>query len=398
MKASYRKHLEKIAKQMILIHRADVLVKLVLRTVVRTLKIKHAGIFVYDKKRDEYVAYLSKGSSGFRIPVGFVKITQKSPLIRYFTDSNLNLTGDILTWPKLNHLLRAANARKDSNVKRFFEDIKTSFSLYDAKACIPGFFRKDLIGLFFLGDKINRKDFSEDELGFLSVLASDVVMALKNAWLIGDLNYQLKLNKDLFLQTVSALASSIEAKDKYTSGHTERVVKYSLAIARIFKKTKSIKDQEQFIEDMRIAALLHDIGKIGIPENILNKPSRLDDEERKIIEKHPLIGVNILNHIDAFQQVLLGVKHHHERYDGKGYPAGLKNRQIPLIASVIACADAFDAMTTDRPYRPALSFEEAVEELKNNKGKQFAPGVVNAFLRYIKEDNECFSAGVIKKA
>jgi putative nucleotidyltransferase with HDIG domain len=256
-----------------------------------------------------------------------------------------------------------------------------NFSLYQAKACIPGFFRNDLVGILFLGGKENGKKFSEEELGFLSVLASDVVMALKNAWLIDDLNHQLKANKRLFLQTVSALASSIEAKDKYTIGHTERVVKHSLDIAYGLKKHIRIDNWDKFIEDLRIAALLHDIGKIGIPEKILNKENVLTAKERRIIENHPLIGANILNHIEEFREVLLGVKYHHERHDGKGYPYHLKGRQIPLIASIVSLADAFDAMTIDRPYHKSLSPQEAMKEIEGNKGQQFSPLVVDAFLK-----------------
>ena len=381
MKAGYRKDLEKIAKQMILIHRADILVKLILRTIVKTLAVKHAGIFIYDKARDEYVANLSRGSAGFKIPEGFVKLTKDNFLIRYFTDEQLDFPKDILTWDKLNRLLKSSKVRKNSELKNFLNGLKTNLSFYQAKVCVPGFFRKELIGLLFLGNRANSKKFTDDEAGFLAVLASDVVMAVKNAWLIEDLNRQLELNKCLFLQTVSALASSIEAKDKYTSGHTERVVEYSLAIAHILKKSRKIKDWEQFLEDLRIAALLHDIGKIGIPESVLNKPDYLTDDERRVIQEHPLIGVNILNHIDAFEYALLGVKHHHERYDGGGYPSHLKGRQIPLVAAIISLADAFDAMTTDRPYRKALSIKEAVAEIKRNKGKQFVPSVVNAFLK-----------------
>jgi HD-GYP domain-containing protein (c-di-GMP phosphodiesterase class II) len=258
--------------------------------------------------------------------------------------------------------------------------------LYNAKACIPGFFRDKLICIFFLGQKLDGKDFNRDELGFLSVLSSDAVMAIQNAWFFQDLNSQLEINKKLFLQTVMALASAIEAKDKYTIGHTERVSKYSLIVAQEIKAMKKIppKEREDFLENLRIASLLHDIGKIGVREGVLNKKGFLDEGERREIEKHPLIGFSILKQVDEFHEPILGVKYHHERYDGKGYPEGIKGKKIPLVAQIIAVADTFDAMTSDRPYRKGLSKEEAAKVIEENKGKQFSPLIVDAFLRVYK--------------
>jgi len=259
--------------------------------------------------------------------------------------------------------------------------LKFTLLLYRARACIAGFFGKDLIGILFLGERKDKKKINDDDLAFLSVLSTDIVMSLKNAWLFEDLNYQIQKNKDLFLQTVLALASSIEAKDRYTRGHTERVVKYSLAIADVLKKYIKIQNYDKFEEDLRISALLHDIGKIGVPERILNKKKPLNVKDIEYIRKHPVIGADILEKIKDFKDIVLAVKHHHERYDGKGYPDGLKNKKIPLLASIIAIADAFDAMTTDRPYRKAFSLKEAVKEIKRNRKRQFSPLVVDSFLK-----------------
>ncbi|MCP4653171.1 MAG: HD domain-containing protein [Candidatus Omnitrophica bacterium] len=387
MRANHRKDLENIARQMILVHNADALIELVLRTIVSNLRVTHAGILIYDKTREEYVVKISKGRHGFKIPSGFVKVTKKNPLIEYFTNKKRNFPKDFILFTKIDEYIR--NSKKSRATRAFLQDLKVNLSFHQARVCVPGFFGKDLIGILFLGDKVSKKRFSEGELGFLSVLASDVVMALKNAWLVEDISTQLANNKRLFLQMVATLASSIEAKDKYTMGHTERVMEYSLDIANKMKNEKNIVDWGKFLENLKISALLHDIGKIGIPESILNKPDSLTDEERKVIRQHPLIGVNILKNVDELDEALLGVKFHHERYDGKGYPSGLSGEDIPFIASVISLADAFDAMTTDRPYRKALSLREAVAEIKRNKGKQFAPDVVDAFLKaYISRDIE----------
>jgi HD-GYP domain-containing protein (c-di-GMP phosphodiesterase class II) len=362
-------------------HRADTLIRIILRTIVTSLKVKHAGIFIYDKVKDEYVVKVSRGHSGLKVPAGFIKVRKDNPLIRYFTDKSINLPKEQILWSKIISRIKYYKTKKDLKTKRFLEALKFDLSLYEAKACIPGFFRKDLVGVLFLGEKKNKKIFSEEELRFLSVLASDVVMALKNAWLIEDLNRQIGINKRLLFQTVAALASSIEAKDQYTIGHTERVANYCLAIAYVLKKRERIEGWEKFLENLKIAALFHDIGKIGIPESILHKETALSEEERKVIQNHPLIGANILNHIEEFRQALEGVKYHHEKYDGTGYPYHLKGRKIPLIASIISLADTFDAMITDRPYRKGMPQEKAIEEIKSVRGVQFAPSVVDAFLK-----------------
>lgn len=381
MKPEYHKKLQIAARQTILIHRADTLIRIILRTIVTSLKVTHAGIFIYDKAKDEYIVKVSRGNSGLKVPAGFIKIKKDNPLVRYFTDKSINFPKEHILWSKISSRIKYCKTKKDIKTKKFLEALKFDLSLYEAKACIPGFFRKDLVGILFLGEKRNRKSFSEEELRFLSVLASDVVMALKNAWLIEDLNRQIEINKRLLFQTVAALASSIEAKDKYTIGHTERVANYCLAIAYALKKRERIEGWEKFLENLKIAALFHDIGKIGIPESILHKEVALNDEEKKIIESHPLIGANILNHIEEFRQALEGVKYHHEKHDGTGYPYHLKGRKIPLIASIIALADTFDAMITDRPYRRGMPQDKAIEEIKKVRGIQFAPHVVDAFLK-----------------
>ena len=138
---------------------------------------------------------------------------------------------------------------------------------------------------------------------------------------------------------------------------------------------------EKALADLTLASQLHDIGKIGIPDAVLLKPDRLTVDEYDIIKKHPAIGVGILKNVPDLQPILLGVLHHHERHDGKGYPEGLDDGQILDMAKIIAVADSYDAMTTNRPYRSAMSHEQAINELELNRNKQFDPAVVDAFLR-----------------
>lgn len=383
-KPDYRKDVERAARQMILVHRVDTLIKLILRTILRTLSTKHAGFLLYDKQRDDYVIKVSRGKGGIKVPSGFIKVKKDNALIRYFEDEKLRIFGEgPLLLDKINSLLDSRKTRRNKKLKIFLEALKFQFSLYNVKACIPGFFRDKLICVLLLGAKANHRRFTQDELGFLSVLSSDTVMAIQNAWVFQDLADQLQLNRELFLQTVKALATAIDAKDKYTAGHTARVSDYSLAIAeevRMMKKG-SQKDWEGFFKDLKIASLLHDIGKIGISEAVLNKNGTLNHQERKEIERHPLVGFSILSKVDKFHEPILGVKYHHEKFDGTGYPEGLKGSEIPLIAQVIAVADVFDALITDRPYRSSFSKEEAVEIIRESKSKHFSPLIVDAFLR-----------------
>jgi len=175
------------------------------------------------------------------------------------------------------------------------------------------------------------------------------------------------------LQTVQALAETIEAKDQYTQGHCERVRSISMRLARELGLP-----QDQF-EPLEFAALLHDIGKIGIPERILNKVGALDTEELEIIKMHPLIGAQILSSVEFFAPAINGVRHHHERWDGKGYPDGVSGEDIDPLARIITLADTFDAMAQSRPYRDALPMETVLEEIREQSGKQFSPRVVKAF-------------------
>jgi len=178
-----------------------------------------------------------------------------------------------------------------------------------------------------------------------------------------------------FLSAITALAYALEAKDKYTSGHSQRVAETSVAIA------KELGLSQHSIERIRQAGLIHDIGKIGVRESVLNKPGRLTDEEFHHIKSHCEIGEHILTPIVEDEEILKVVRHHHERYDGRGYPDGLKSEQIPLGARILAVADTYDAMTSERPYREAMSDETACDEIKRCKGTQFDPVVADAFLR-----------------
>jgi putative nucleotidyltransferase with HDIG domain len=189
-------------------------------------------------------------------------------------------------------------------------------------------------------------------------------------------NLRLRL---IMLNTVQSLVHTLEAKDKCTEGHSKRVA----ILATLLAKRLGFSDQN--VEKLRLAGILHDIGKIGIREACLNKPGRLSDDEYCEVKAHPLISERILKPIDELQDILPEIIHHHERYDGNGYPCGLKREEIPLEARILAMADCFDAMTSDRPYRAALTTDEAMEEVRRNTGKQFDPQVVSVFFEMSEE-------------
>ena len=180
--------------------------------------------------------------------------------------------------------------------------------------------------------------------------------------------------RSLFLSTVKSLASAIDAKDEYTRHHSTRVTEFSLKIAA------KMGYSEKELGELELAAVLHDVGKIGVPESILNKPGRLTDEEFKLIQEHPVRGEAILSPVIELKEIGRVVRAHHERYDGRGYPDKLKGREIPLSARIMAIADTYDSITSERPYRKAASHRYAVKEIIANSGTQFDPEVVENFL------------------
>ena len=200
------------------------------------------------------------------------------------------------------------------------------------------------------------------------------------------LGYMVELREDtvkeLFIQTVTALSEAVDAKDRYTSGHSKRVADYARKIAARMGKSK----EEQ--EEIYRAGLLHDVGKIRIPAEIINKPGRLTDEEYNIIKIHPVTGYHILQGISEDSVIAIAAKYHHERYDGKGYPNGLAGENIPEVARILGVADAYDAMASNRSYRKSLPQEVVREEIEKGKGTQFDPQIADIMLQMMDEDTE----------
>lgn len=234
--------------------------------------------------------------------------------------------------------------------------------------CVPVRSKGMVIGVL---QAINKKGgglFTEEDVENCWTLSNQVAMALENAHLYSEL-------KETFLNTAEALAAAVEKRDPYTGGHIKRVVEYSMAIAR------HLSDPLTDMEDLRLAAVLHDIGKIGIRDSVLLKQARLDQDEIAHMREHPLVGEDILEHIEQMKKVRKIMRAHHEKWDGTGYPDGLKGDDIPVHARIIAVADTFDAITTDRPYRKAADWKTAVEEINRCSGRDYDPATVHAFMR-----------------
>lgn len=219
---------------------------------------------------------------------------------------------------------------------------------------------------------ISRNSFLQEEVDILRSIGDTTAVAVENAMLLIE-------SKNSYVQTIDALIAAIEAKDQYTRGHSQRVSNLAVQIA------KKMGMSRQQTEELRIAGILHDIGKIGISDSILKKRGPLTKEEYDEIKKHPAISNKILYPIGLSDRILKAIAFHHERFDGRGYPFGLTSESLGLEPQIIAVADAFDAMTSSRPYREPLSLASAVQELENNKGTQFHPDIVDIMIQIQKE-------------
>ena len=252
------------------------------------------------------------------------------------------------------------------NVQEHPAFVKMKFPI-TSLLCVPISIGEKVIGTINIADKLDGAEFTTYDLKLASAIAGEAAVSLENSRLFSEV-------KDLYLSAVKSLVMAIDAKDPYTHSHSLRVSELSTAVA----KTLGLEDP--YVEDIKLAALLHDVGKIGVPEHVLLKPGKLSKEEWEAMKQHPLHSTQILEHFKPFKHIAHWVQYEHERHDGKGYPFGLKGQEIPLPSRIIAAADAYDAITSDRYYRKRRSEEEAINILKEHSGTQFDPNVVEAFV------------------
>jgi putative nucleotidyltransferase with HDIG domain len=218
-----------------------------------------------------------------------------------------------------------------------------------------------------------KEAFDENSMRVLSTLASTTSIALQNA-----AAYQ---NLEAFnIQVITSLTTALEARDPYTRGHSERVSRYAVAMAR------ELGLAEREAEQLRVAGLLHDIGKVRVSDLILNKPGPLTDDEWISIREHPVVGARIVEGLVWLREIAPVIRHHHERYDGTGYPEGMAGQDIPLLARILAVADGFEAMTSDRAYRKARSVTEAVQILEEGRRQYWDAQIVDAWCQFIRRN------------
>jgi diguanylate cyclase (GGDEF)-like protein/putative nucleotidyltransferase with HDIG domain len=328
----YRNQLLEFSQQMTEILDEHDLGTLTAELIMKTLGPTHVRIYTFDALNDVFRGISSVGMS---IPVGLDELTSLHPFIQ-----QLNASGGLL-------------------------------QLFDAEPDGPALsilLRKkaDVVGLLMLGPKKADLPYSSEDISLLRTVVNQLAVAVDNARL-----YQR--TRELYLSSIRTLAATVDAKDPYTHGHSERVSSYSRSIA------VALGLSQEDIESIELAGLLHDIGKIGIPDAILQKPGRLDPDERAMIMEHASLGAKIISENAALMPLAELVRHHHEWFNGDGYPDGLSGYDIPLGAAIISVADTFDTMTTDRPYRVAPGKEKAIAELERCRGTQFRPDVVAAF-------------------
>lgn len=270
-----------------------------------------------------------------------------------------------------------------AKVLPFFQIYDSSFEKKRVNLIVPLVIRNEIVGVILLGEKANGEPYTAYDLEIICAMARHIGVGIAQRNLTTELERRVEENRKLYddlrhtyKDTVKAFATAIDCKDKYTEGHSVRVGKYSEIIAQ------ELGWGENEIEGAAVAGYLHDVGKLTVERNIINAPYRINAKESAELNKHPAVGYEILLPIHhPYADVPLAAKYHHERLDGRGYPDGLFDKEIPYIAKIVNLADSFDAMTTDRPYKRRRPANEVIEDLQKNSGKQFAPELVTAFCR-----------------
>lgn len=330
----------------------DKLLNLIMNLATKVVRAEASSLMLLDEATQELYFDVALGEKGEQIKQIRVKVGEG--IAGHVAKSGLPLIVN--------------DVSKDPRFASKFDD-STQFKTKNI-LCVPLKVKNRIIGVM---EAINNRDkgyFDMDNQYIFEIFASQAAVAIDNAQLFKSL-------REAYIGAVNSLTEAVNAKDHYTAGHVDRVGEYSLAIAQ------QMNLDEETIEVIREAALLHDVGKIGIPESVLNKPGKLTDEEFALMKSHSTMSAKIVKPIGLSPRIIEAIKHHHERVDGRGYPDGLKGEAISLEARILCVADTYDAMITDRPYRKGLGKEIAVEELKKCSGTQFDTAIVEAFLKVL---------------
>lgn len=317
----------------------------------------------------ECIAYVCEEEYEFYPTAHFGKLSESG----WKPDPKECILAGELSDEEIEYLLKRNKiAFSNPGLSPFMPEGVTGVAKVETVLSVPIYSRERLLGVMVLLYSLPDDELETEDINLINAISRQAGVALDNASLYEDLEQS-------YFSTIKALARAIEVKDPYTYGHSERVTVYAMAIG------EKMGLSERELKFMKYAAALHDIGKIGIAPKILNKPMGLTDEEFLYIKTHPQLGDSIIELIPFLQESRAIILYHHERFDGKGYPDGLKGNDIPLGARILSVADSFEAMMSDRPYRKALPLHEAVKELTDNKGTQFDPDVIDAFIEVIAE-------------
>jgi HD-GYP domain-containing protein (c-di-GMP phosphodiesterase class II) len=331
----------------------DRLFNLIVRTSTTTLKANFGYIILYDAENSCLNVTNLIGNGKLLAPKTAIPMKDSSVSTWVIRNRQPLLIADINEAPQFDRFSNLGYERK-------------------SLICAPLLVKDEIIGTISLVNKSDDSQFNSDEMEMLSTIAAQAAISIKNATLYDE-------QQQTYLNTIQALVSAIEASDSYTKGHSERVTRYSLEIGRRLGLSA---DRMQVLER---AAILHDIGKIGVDLSLLHKEGMLTPQDIRELQQHPSIGMHILEPIEFLHDVRVCIGQHHERFDGRGYPNRIKKDDQLLEARILTVADAFDAMTSDRPYRKALSQDVAIAELRGNAGSQFDPDIVGVFSQVIEE-------------
>jgi len=356
----YKKRLDllyNVSKKVGSVSELTKLLNQILRMTQRTLKASASSVILIDQDKRELYFRVTGGKAGHALQ-----------------QVRLDLGVGIAGWVASHGRPIISNdVNQDPRFNKEIDEV-TGFVTRSILA-VPLVSGRNVVGVLEVLNKVNDGQFNKQDLAVLTALASTATIAINNARL-----HEAVL--DGYKNTVRALAAAIDAKDPYTLGHSQRVMEYAMMGAA----SLSFTDEE--LQAIEFGSLLHDVGKIGIDDSVLRKSSDLTVEEWFIMHQHPRIGANIISEIPFLELARGIVLHHHERYDGGGYPEELKGEEIPMGARLLAVADSFDTMTTDRSYRAARSVDYAINELIGRSGTQFCPVAVEAFISSFNKQRE----------
>lgn len=368
-KFAYRPILKKEAERISKARNIHELLTYLTRDLSYWVRLDYVGVLVWDNHTKKFVLHSSftHAKNKDKIPTGLT-LSQDNPLIvellrkrKPVVYSELKYSLDIETTP--------------SEERGFLSKITSQMQRLGAEVAIPCFCEDKLLALINIGHKLNLNDIvTLEDLELFSSLSNHTARAI-HGFMLNEEKIQL------IVASQNTLISAIEAKDRYTRGHTDRVAQYCTLMGKSLEK--QLRLYPNGLSDLKWAAQLHDVGKIGISDTILLKKGRLNKDEWQVIKEHPINGIRIITPVREWlgEDICAGILYHHENFDGTGYPSQQKGEEIHFFAQIIRVADAFDAMTVHRPYRPALTKEDAINELKKYKGTQFAPQIVDVMVK-----------------